>query len=245
MFDRDDVVGDGLGAVLGGIARTLQAEPDVGTTLAAIVKAAVDHVPGAEYAGISLVERGRQIRTVAPTDEVVNTIDEVQYRTGQGPCLDAIAERQVFRTGDLSGEVRWPAFTPEAVATGIHSMLSYRLFVSDNTLGALNLYATRRDAFSDQTERDGSVFAAHAAIALAGAQTEANLQLAVESRDVIGMAKGILMERHDLDPVQAFRMLVESSQATQMKLHQVATWLVENRGGALAPQGAQRPTSQV
>lgn len=92
MTGSEGAVGDGLGATLGAIARTLQAEPDVDSTLAAIVKAAVDHVPGAEYAGISLVERGRQVRTVASTDQVVVTIDEVQYRTGQGPCLDAIAE---------------------------------------------------------------------------------------------------------------------------------------------------------
>lgn len=220
---------EGLSTVLGAIARTLQAEPDVDTTLAAIVKSAVDHVSGAEYAGISLVERGRRIRTVAPTGEVVTTIDEVQYRTGQGPCLDAIAEHEVFRTGDLTAEARWPAFTPAAAETGMRSMLSYRLFVSDTTLGSLNLYATRLDAFSDQTEQDGSVFAAHAAIALVGAQAEAQLHVAVGTRDVIGMAKGILMERHDLDSVQAFRMLVETSQTTNIKLHEVATWLIEHR----------------
>lgn len=108
-------------------------------------------------------------------------------------------------------------------------MLAYRLFVSDTTLGSLNLYSTQLDAFSDQTEQDGSVFAAHAAIALIGAQTEAQLHSALEHRDTIGMAKGILMHRHDLDPAQAFRMLVELSQTTNMKLHQVATWLTEHR----------------
>ncbi|MFD0203336.1 MULTISPECIES: GAF and ANTAR domain-containing protein [Saccharothrix] len=216
MTDREGAVGASLGATLGAIARTLQAEPDVESTLAAIVKAAVDHVPGAQYAGIALVERGRKVRTVAPTGDVVATIDEVQFRTGQGPCLDAIAEHRVFRTGDLIAEDRWPAFTPEAAATGLRSMLSYRLFVSDTTLGALNLYSRARDAFGDQADDDGRLFAAHAAIALAGAQTEAQLHLAIESRDVIGMAKGILMHRHDIDAVQAFRMLVESSQRTHV-----------------------------
>jgi GAF domain-containing protein len=242
--DRDDIVGENLSAVLGGIARNLQAEPDVDSTLAAIVKAAVDHVPGAEYAGIFLVERDRQIRSVVPTDEVVTTIDEVQYRTGQGPCVGAIADHQVFRTGDLTDETRWPAFTPEAAATGIRSMLAYRLFVSDNTLGSLNLYSTQRNAFSEQTEKDGNVFAAHAAIALVGAQTEAQLHVAIESRDIIGMAKGILMERHGLDPTQAFHMLVESSQATHMKVHQVATWLVENHE-SLTRGATQRPAPKV
>lgn len=229
MRHLDDSVGESLSAVFGEIVRTLQAEPDVDTTLFAIVKSAVDHLPGAEYAGISLVERGRRIRTVAPTDVVVTTIDELQFRTGQGPGLDAIAEHEVFRTGDLTAEARWPAFTPEAAATGMRSMLAYRLFVSETTLGSLNLYSTQRDAFSDQTEQDGSVFATHAAIALVGAQTEAHLHIAIESRDIIGMAKGILMERHNIAPLQAFRMLVEASQTTNLKLHQIATWLTEHR----------------
>ncbi|MEU0530131.1 GAF and ANTAR domain-containing protein [Amycolatopsis tolypomycina] len=229
MQDHPDHLDPNPGAALSSIARTLQAEPDVDSTLAAIVKAAVDHVDGAEQAGISLVERGRAIRTVAPTDDAVTAIDEVQYRTGQGPCLDAIAEHQVFSTGDLAAEDRWPAFARAAAGFGVRSMLSYRLFVTENTLGALNLYSRTRDAFSRQTQEDGRLFATHAAIALVGAQTEAQLTAAIESRDVIGMAKGILMQRHDVDAVAAFRMLVESSQHSNMKLHQVAAWLVDHR----------------
>ncbi|MGV9365568.1 GAF and ANTAR domain-containing protein [Amycolatopsis sp. NPDC003731] len=228
MTDKGYATPD-LSGALSAIARTLQAEPDVDSTLAAIVKAAVDHVDGAEYAGISLIEKGGGVRTVTSTDQVVATLDEIQQRTRQGPGLDAIADHQVYRTGDLTQEARWPDFSPEAARTGIRSLLSYRLFVTDTTLGALNLYARARNAFSDRTEADGTLFATHAAIALAGAQTEAQLYTAVESHDVIGMAKGILMERHDLGPADAFRMLVESSQQTNLKLHQVAAWLVEHR----------------
>ncbi|GGN29833.1 transcriptional regulator [Lentzea pudingi] len=229
MTEPEHAATRSLSATLGAIARTLQSEPDVNSTLAAIVKAAVNHVDGAEDAGISLVERGCRIRTVAPTSEIVVTIDEVQYRTGEGPCMDAIADHQAYRTGDLSTETRWPGFTPEAIATGVRSMLSYRLFVTDTTLGSLNLYSRRVNAFSEQTDDDGRLFAAHAAIALVGAQTEASLRIAIEHRDVIGMAKGILMQRHDVDAVQAFRMLVESSQSTNVKLYEVADWLVTHR----------------
>ncbi|WP_414941688.1 GAF and ANTAR domain-containing protein [Amycolatopsis sp. cmx-11-51] len=229
MNDYEGSVGGSLSAMLGGIARTLQAEHDVESTLAAIVKAAADDIPGADFAGISLVEPRRRIRTVAPTDNVVTTIDEVQYRTGQGPCLDAIAEHHIFRTGDLTTETRWPAFALEAAETGVRSMLSFRLFVTDNTLGSLNLYSRARDAFTDQDNDEGGLFATHAAIALIGAQTEARLHVAVENRDMIGMAKGILMERHDIDALQAFRLLVESSQTTNIKLYEVAQWLVEHR----------------
>ncbi|WP_410586272.1 GAF and ANTAR domain-containing protein [Amycolatopsis sp. lyj-23] len=219
----------GLAEVLGRIARTLQAEPDVDTTLQAIVKAAVDHVDGAEQAGISLAERRGRIRTVAPTADLVVEIDRIQYRTREGPCVDAIAEHEIFRVDDLTTEPRWPQFAPVAARTGVRSMLSYRLFLTDSTLGALNLYSGHPDAFSDRTEQDGRMFATHAAIALSAAQQEAHLRAAVEHRDTIGMAKGILMQRHDVDPVGAFRMLVDASQQGNIKLHQVATWLVEHR----------------
>ncbi|MEU0878127.1 GAF and ANTAR domain-containing protein [Lentzea sp. NPDC005914] len=206
----------------------LQAEPDVDTTLRAIVKAVVDYVPGAEHAGISLVESGK-IRTVAPTSTIVETIDQLQYDLHEGPCIDAIAKHRTYRVGNVAAEPRWPAFGPAAAENGIHSLQSYRLFVTDRTLGALNLYSSRFNAFDQHTEEDGQLFATHAAIALVGAQREAQLDVAIENRDIISSAKGILMERHDLDDASAFRMLVEASQSTNVKLHHAATWLVENR----------------
>ncbi|WP_410599769.1 GAF and ANTAR domain-containing protein [Amycolatopsis sp. lyj-90] len=228
MAESEHRADDDLGRILMVIARALQAAPDVDSTLEAIVKSAVEHVEGAEHAGISLVEPRQRIRTVAPTAEVVVTIDHMQYRTGQGPCVDAISEHRIYRTGDLAVERRWPEFAPAAAATGMRSMLAYRLFDTSTTLGSLNLYSHDLDAFSDQTERDGQLFATHAAIALAGAQTEARLHAALEHRDVIGMAKGILMQRHGIDAIHAFRMLVESSQASNVKLHRVASWLIEH-----------------
>ncbi|MET8763175.1 GAF and ANTAR domain-containing protein [Lentzea sp. NPDC004782] len=219
-----------LAETLSDVARTLQAERDVGATLRAIVQAAIDHIPSAQHAGISLIADGA-IRTVEPTGQIVEVIDELQYDLREGPCVDAITEHRTFRVGDVGTEPRWPAFGPAAARNGIHSLLSYRLFVTNRTLGALNLYSSHVDAFDERTEQDGQLFATHAAIALIGAQREAQLGTAVERRDIIATAKGILMERHDVDTASAFRMLVETSQSTNVKLHQVATWLVENRSG--------------
>lgn len=229
MSATDDGGFRGLAETLSGVARTLQAEPDLDTTLRAIVKAAVDYVPGAEHAGISLVDRGR-ISTVAPTSGTVEIIDRLQYDLREGPSIDAIAEHQTYRVGNVGQETRWPSFGPAAAGHGIHSLLSYRLFVTDRTLGALNLYSSRVNAFDRQIEKDGRLFATHAAIALVGAQRETQLGVAIENRDIISTAKGILMERHDLDAASAFRMLVEASQSANVKLHQSATWLVANRG---------------
>jgi GAF domain-containing protein len=221
----------GVAETLSDVARTLQAEPDVGATLRAIVKAAIDYIPSAQHAGISLIQDG-EIRTVEPTGHIVEIIDQLQYDLREGPCVDAITEHRTFRVSDVGAQARWPAFGPAAAQHGIHSLLSYRLFVTDRTLGALNLYSSHVDAFDQRTEQDGQLFATHAAIALIGAQREAQLGTAVERRDVIATAKGILMERHDVDTASAFRMLVETSQSTNLKLHKVATWLVENRSGS-------------
>jgi len=217
-----------LAAVLSSIARQLQAEPGVEATLNAIVKAALDHIAGAERAGISLVTRG-VIHTVAPTDDLVTEIDRLQYETNEGPCVDAIDQHDTFVTGDLAAEKRWPRFAPEAVGRGIRSMLSYRLFVTETTMGALNLYSSQPDAFDPSAMDEGQLFASHAAVALIGAQHEAQLEAAIESRDLIGMAKGILMHQHDVDPATAFRLLTEASQASNMKLRDIAAWLVAHR----------------
>lgn len=228
MNPADDGTSRKLAGTLSGVARTLQAEPDVETTVSAIVKVALDYVDGAEYAGIALVERGR-IHTVAPTGEIVRAIDKLQYDLREGPCVDAIAEHQTYRVGNVGGERRWPSFGPAAARNGIHSLLSYRLFVTDRTLGALNFYSSRVNAFDQRTEDDGTLFATHAAVALIGAQREAQLSLAIDNRDVISTAKGILMERHDINAAEAFRILVEASQSANLKLHQTAAWFVENR----------------
>lgn len=217
-----------LAEILSGVARTMQAESDVETTVNAIVNAAVKHLPGTEHAGVSLPKRGK-LHAMASTSDFVTKIDHLQEQTGQGPCVDAIKEHHTYRTGDLRSETRWPAFASAAADAGVFSMLSFRLFVTDTTLGALNLYSSKKDAFDQQTVEEGRLFASHAAVALVGAQTEAQLHQALKNRDAIGMAKGILMERHNIDEAPAFTLLVEASQNANLKLHEVAAWLVCNR----------------
>jgi hypothetical protein len=219
-------VGD-LAATLSGVARGLQDQSSMDDTLYGIVAAAVGTVPGARYAGISAVEGRRAVRTVAGTDELVYRVDRVQYDTGEGPCLDALYDHRTVRLSDMAVEERWPQFTGRVAEFGVGSMLSFQLFVEQDNLGALNLYAPRAGAFDDGSEQVGLLFATHAAIAMAGAQRQEHLSMAMAVRDVIGQAKGILMERHKLTGDQAFRLLVRASQTTGTKLVEVAAYLVE------------------
>ncbi|WP_007025626.1 GAF and ANTAR domain-containing protein [Saccharomonospora iraqiensis] len=214
-----------LTAVLSKIARTLEPEADVDRAVEHIVRAAAATVPGADEAGVSLLESGT-MRSVAPSSDVVAHLDQLQHRLHEGPCVDAIHERPVYRTGDIGADPRWPRFGREAASSGVSSMLGFKLFTSTSTIGALNLYSWRTDAFDDDAERIGELFAAHAAVALAGSQGLAHLHVALRTRDTIGMAKGILMERHGVDADRAFALLVEASQHANLKLRDAAEWLV-------------------
>jgi GAF domain-containing protein len=154
-------------------------------------------------------------------------VGQAQYDTGLGPCLDAVYEQQTVRLADMTAEDRWPEFTRRATHLGVRSMLSFQLYVEQDNLGALNLYSRDTNAFDDESEHVGLLFATHAAVAMSGAQQQEQLSRAAAVRDLIGQAKGILMERHKLTADQAFTLLVGASQTTNTKLVDVARHLTE------------------
>jgi GAF domain-containing protein len=202
------------------LARALQAEPDEQAMRQRIVDSALAEVDGARWVGITLAE-GKKLHTAAQTAELVADLDQAQYRTGQGPCVSSLREHVTVRSDDLRKETRWPEFAEAAVQHGVLSVLSFQLFVDRDNLGALNIYADRPGAFGED-ESIGLLFASHAAVALKAAHTQDNLRRALEHRDVIGQAKGILMERHKLNAQQAFDLLVYASQRAHRKLHDLA-----------------------
>ena len=206
------------------VARALRSEPDVQQTLQRIVDLAVETVEGCDHAGISLVH-GRKISTPAASDDVPRQVDAIQYETDEGPCLDAIRHQEVFQADCLSEDRRWPLFSARAARqVGVESMLAFRLFVEEDTLGALNLYSRREAAFDggDEAQAIGSVFAAHAAVALSTAQHDEQLEEALATRDVIGQAKGILMAKEGVTADEAFAMLRVASQRLNVKLRELA-----------------------
>jgi transcriptional regulator with GAF, ATPase, and Fis domain len=211
------------------IARSLASRRGVDATLAEIARLAVKHLEGCEFAGTSRI-RGRQL-SPAVADDVPAIVDAIQEELDEGPCLDAIAEHAVFRTGDLTNEERWPNFARRAhEEAGITSILSFRLFTERETIGALNLYATASDAFDETDVALGSVFATHASVALSAAQREAQLERKAASRDLIGEAKGILMARSDVGEDEAFELLRRASQRLNLKLARVAERIVHPEG---------------
>jgi GAF domain-containing protein len=166
--------------------------------------------------------------SAAATSELARRLDDLQQETHEGPCLDAMYEQHTVRVDDLAHDPRWPLLGPRVIAElGMASMLCLQLFVHEGDLGALNVLARRPGAFTDESERIALLFASHAAIAVADAQHSNHITAALGSRDVIGQAKGILMERYKITEVMAFGLLAEASQDTNRKLHEVAEALAQ------------------
>lgn len=220
------------------IARELEHETSAQDTMELTARWAVETIPRAQGAGITVAHRDHGPETQAATGDLGLRVDELQYELGEGPCLSAVWDEEVVITPDLEREERWPAWAAAAVReTEVRSMLCFRLFTRDRRLGALNLYATAADAFSSEDIETGALFAAHAAVAIAGAQQLDNAELGLDTRTTIGQAQGILMERFDLDPVRAFEVLRRISSHANRKLNAVALELVTTRRLPVDPQG--------
>jgi GAF domain-containing protein len=211
------------------VARVLIAEADPQATLERIVLLAVETIDGCQHAGISVIH-GKIVTSPASSDAVPAILDRIQSETGEGPCIDAIREHEVFQTGRLSGERRWPAFTARAIAeSGIESVLSLRLF-AEETMGALNLYSTQIDAFDDRDVAVATVFAAHAAVAWSSAQAIENLKVGLITRQLIGQAVGLLRVRQHMSESDALDALQRASQRLNIKLREVAERIVHPEG---------------
>lgn len=234
--DTGTAVADLLAESLGGLARELEEHDDADTVLAAIVPAAVAMVPGAEEGSISMVFDRRRVTSRNATSDLPNRVDDMQEETRQGPCLDAAFEQRTVRVDDMAREQRWPLFARRASEAGAVSMLSLQLYVEGDNLGALNLYSSAPAAFTDESEQVGLLFAAHAAVAYVGVKKQAQFADALTGRDVIGQAKGILMERYKIGADRAFLLLTRVSQASNRKLFDIADELA--RTGAIAAPGA-------
>lgn len=208
-----------------------------------VVAGAVAIVPGAEYAGVTLLRDG-SYHSYTSCDELAREVDRSQAHYREGPSVTAMRDGCTVVVDDMAAETsRWPRFAPHAVSHGVLSMLSFRLFSRGETVGALSLYAGEAHGFTEQARAVGARFAPHAATALGEVQHVARMHRAVDNRDLIGQAKGMLMERFDVGPERAFAMLVESSQQTNLKLVDVARWLVgEGETHAHEGNGSRRST---
>lgn len=213
-------------------ARILFTAGSVTLTLSSVIELAVATIEGCDFAGLLLVE-GDVVMTPVHTDPVVSAIDAFQHRTGEGPCLDAVAHRLIFYADDLDRDLRWLHFAPLARKAGIRSILALPLS-SDSQMGALNLYSHYPAAFGVEGRAKAAILASLASLALSVAHSHeeeerraANFNTALGTRETIGQAVGILMERERITAEAAFVILRRASQHLHIKLQEVARNLID------------------
>ncbi|HEV7419116.1 MAG TPA: GAF and ANTAR domain-containing protein [Mycobacterium sp.] len=213
-----------------------QSQPaEIDDALAEITATAAHALTPAQYAGITVATRGGVVRTASSTGPYPSVLDDIQQRHHEGPCLSAAWEHHIVRIPDLRVETRWPAYCRDAVAhTPVKTVMSFQLFVDHRTMGALNFYAERPHVFDDEAVELGWMLATNTALAWNLLRRDQQFRSALTSRDLIGQAKGMIMERFRVDAVQAFELLRRLSQDSNTPVAGVARRVLddhERRGG--------------
>lgn len=196
--------------------------------LATVTASAVEVVPGVVAAGVTLVQKKNDVSTIGATNADASLFDQLQQIHGGGPCLQAAWTDEVVQVDDFSTESRWPELGKSIIArTAIRSSMSYRLFTSEHGIGALNLYYDHPHAFTAAGNELSHSLATYAALIVDAAQRHEQFASALASRDIIGQAKGMIMERFDVDATRAFELLKTLSQNSNVLVVEVARRLVE------------------
>lgn len=219
---------DGLLRELGGLVQILEQDrADADTVLGELTASAAAIVPGAQHAGITVASAGNKVQTAASTGPYPVLLDEIQQRHGQGPCLSAAWEQHMIRIRDLASDDRWPDYCRDVIAESpIRSVMAFQLFAGHRGVGALNFYAEHPDAFDEHAVELAVMAATHTALGWQLVRRGEQFRSALASRDLIGQAKGMIMERFGIDAVQAFELLKRLSQESNTALVVIAGQLV-------------------
>lgn len=197
-----------------------------------LTRAATRWVPGAQEAGITVTSRQNEVSTPSVTHDCARLLDEFQQRHLEGPCVHAAWTRKVVVIDDLETDARWPKYQADALAhTPIRSVLSLPMFADELSMGALNFYAEHPQAFSEDSRRIAAIFATLGALAWSNVVRTQQFKEALSTRDTIGQAKGILIERYDLDDKTAFNTLIKLSQSMNTPLREIARRVIEDATG--------------
>jgi hypothetical protein len=229
------------------VAASIQSpKEELDQTLLVITQSAADTVPGIVEVSISLTRKDGRIDTLAPTGLLAARADQLQYDLHEGPCLDAALGEPVVMVGDLATDSRWPTFGPKAAALGLGAHLAFQFRADPHARGALNLYCAEPYGIDQDSVHLGGLFAGQVAVAMGWAKQDETMSEALATRNVIGQAVGIVMERYTLDADRAFAFLVRLSQSGNIKLRQVAVSLVDaaNRNSQRHQQDRRNSTPQ-
>jgi GAF domain-containing protein len=215
------------------LSKIMLGEQQLSEILGRVAELAKQTIPGAAEVSVTLMQDSK-VFTVVFTGPLASHLDERQYEAGFGPCMDAALSGATVTIPDTAADPTYPDFGRAAARQGITHTMSIGLPVARQTIGALNIYGTPGGAFDETIQELATGFASYAAVAVANAGVyastatlAANLQRALQSRAVIDQAKGILIGRHGIPADAAFDMLARQSQATNRRVRDIASDLVD------------------
>lgn len=218
--------GKAVQSTIARLAGAMVGKAGIEDTLSKLTGASLALIPGADCAKISIIENGH-LRSITATSQLSSSLDSAQQAAGHGPCLEAIRAKKATCCNDLRTDTRWPRFASSATTAGVHSVLSSPIATPGETWATLTLFGFRAEAFGPDSEAVGAMLASHAAIALMHDEQERQFKAALATRDVIGQAKGMIMERFGVDAGRAFAMLRAISQETNTPVRDLASQLVD------------------
>jgi GAF domain/ANTAR domain len=233
---RGDGVAERLDTAIADCLRGRRARQNLHEVLSDITMLAVGLLPQVDHAGVTVVEEGDVIRSLAATDGHPLVLDNIQRDCGEGPCLDSAVGRRGHRVDDLARERRWPVFAERAMtATPVRSLLSLPATRDGHAYAALNLFADRPHVFDERLQPAAAVIARHVTDLVTAFGRPRSLRRC--RSDVISSAISLLMTRLNIDGAQAFALLVHISKNEHESIEAVAQQLVESA----ATTGAVRP----
>ena len=215
-------------------ARPAERSHPEAAALAALVTSAAANIPGVDFASITVRSPDRALMTLAATDPVATDLDELQYRLREGPCYAAVTEQRFVLANDLATGNSYRGYGPRANERGVRAQAAIQLS-HDGEVAGLNLYSRTCNAFDQSTVQIAELFAVHAAVLLGYARQVETLGQAVHTRQDIGTAVGILMERYQIDRDRAFALLVRISNDRNIKVRELAQHVID--GMFQAPTG--------
>jgi GAF domain-containing protein len=186
-------------------------------------------------AGLMLADAEQHLRSVAASDDRFTYLEDLQVRHQEGPCIEAFDTKELVGVEDLGHDDRWPLFSNAAVGQQVRAVLASPLPYNQDAVGVVAVLSEQSRPWSPEGELALLAFTDLAALLIASmmmgeqqSEISAQLQGALNSRQVIEQAKGVLIGTQGMSARAAYEQLRAQARAERRKLAAVCAEVVQN-----------------
>ncbi len=179
-------------------------------------------------AGLMLSDADQQLRSVAASDQRFEHLEVLQLRHGEGPCIEAYDGKKLVGVEDLASDGRWPDFSQAATARSVRAILASPLPYNQDAVGVVAVLSEKTRPWSPEGELALLAFTDLAALLIASMMMgerqsvmSQQLQGALDSRQVIEQAKGVLIGTQQISAREAYERLRSQARSQRRKLTEV------------------------